>query len=172
MPQLVRPRALSVIASLFALVASPSCGSDAASSTPPPTPTVCTPGAIEECYSGAAETRGLGACKAGTHTCNPDGLAFGACEGEVLPQTETCTTSVDDDCDGRVNEDGEGCNCVPGSVASCFTGPATARGVGACKDGKQTCRADGSGYEPCTGDVLPAAETCDDALVDEDCDGQ
>lgn len=135
-------------------------------------PQVCKPGETEECYSGSKETKDLGACKAGKRTCKKDGSGWGKCEGEVLPTTETCKTPVDDDCDGRVNEDGEGCNCEPGSEASCFTGAAGARGVGACKDGKQTCRADGTGYDECQNEVGPSPEVCDNALVDEDCDGQ
>jgi hypothetical protein len=42
--------------------------------------------------------------------------------------------------------------------------------VGACRGGTQTCAADGAGYGPCEGQVLPGGETCNGA--DDDCDGQ
>lgn len=43
-------------------------------------------------------------------------------------------------------------------------------GVGLCKAGTQTCKADGSGYGGCVGEVLPALETCN-TPGDDDCDG-
>src|SRR4051812_23693232 len=33
-------------------------------------------------------------------TCKPDGSAFGACMGEVLPTAENCLTAQDENCDG------------------------------------------------------------------------
>ncbi len=67
--------------------------------------TACAPGASEVCYSGPLATLSVGACKAGTHTCNALGTGFGACLGEVTPAAaESCATPVDDDCDGVVNE--------------------------------------------------------------------
>ncbi|WP_438038944.1 hypothetical protein [Sorangium sp. So ce128] len=61
-------------------------------------------------------------------------------------------------------------SCTPGSVLVCYTGPAGTVGIGACETGTQTCRSDGLGYGPCTGDVTPAAERCA-TPVDESCDG-
>lgn len=60
----------------------------------------CSPGAVSGCYDGPPGTEGNGICKAGTHTCNPDGMGFGACTGEVQPGTEDCYTPGDEDCDG------------------------------------------------------------------------
>lgn len=131
---------------------------------------VCAPGSAEPCYAGPTGTMGVGACIAGTRTCAADGLAWGACAGEVLPAAETCATPVDDDCDGSVNEEGAGCACSPGSTATCYSGPAGTVGVGSCTAGTQECTADGTGFGPCTGEVLPAAETCA-TPADEDCDG-
>jgi hypothetical protein len=37
------------------------------------------------------------------------GTAYGPCQGQVVPVTETCNTTGDDDCDGQVNESGAGC---------------------------------------------------------------
>lgn len=61
--------------------------------------------------------------------------------------------------------------CVPGEIVPCYSGPATTVGVGACVTGQRTCNEDGLGFGPCVGEVLPAAETCEAAGVDEDCDG-
>jgi alpha-tubulin suppressor-like RCC1 family protein len=133
-------------------------------------PLVCMPGEALSCYAGPEGTKGVGACKAGTKTCTPDGSGFGPCEGEVVPQDETCNTSTDDDCDGAVNEEGLGCACVPGSAMPCYSGPSGTNGVGACVGGTQTCNGEGTGYGPCEGEVVPQAETCNSA-IDDDCDG-
>ncbi|MGK3963810.1 hypothetical protein WMF01_24855 [Sorangium sp. So ce1667] len=60
--------------------------------------------------------------------------------------------------------------CVPGSVIACYSGPEGTSGVGRCAAGAQTCHPDGSGYGPCTGEVIPAAEVCA-TPEDESCDG-
>ncbi len=131
---------------------------------------VCTPLSTESCYTGPAGTQGVGACKAGTKTCAEDGSGFGACIGQVLPAPETCNTPDDDDCDGKVNEEGAGCVCLPGTTQSCYSGPAGTAGVGACKAGTRTCNAQGTAFGPCMGEVLPATESCL-TPVDDDCDG-
>lgn len=62
---------------------------------------LCTPGEVQECYSGPAETKGQGICKSGISTCNAEGTGFGVCVGEVLPKpAEDCATALDDNCDG------------------------------------------------------------------------
>jgi hypothetical protein len=67
-----------------------------------------------------------------------------------------------------------GCPCGPaGSTRPCYPHSANpkTRGVGACKDGQQTCE---SGEVPtwgaCTGAVTPAAENCT-STMDLNCDG-
>lgn len=60
--------------------------------------------------------------------------------------------------------------CVPGAVEPCYTGPEGTDGVGLCRAGTMTCKADGSGFEACQGEILPAVEDCA-APTDEDCDG-
>jgi hypothetical protein len=132
---------------------------------------LCAPGATESCYTGPTGTSGVGACVPGTRTCNADGLAWGACQDEVTPTDETCTTAVDDDCDGMVNEEGEGCECQPNATTACYSGPDGTQGVGVCAAGTHTCNAMGTGFGDCTGETLPATETCTTA-VDDDCDGQ
>ena len=130
----------------------------------------CTPGSEVDCYSGPANTRDVGSCRAGVQTCLPEGTGFGECKGEVLPAAESCLTPEDEDCDGLVNEEGQGCVCVPQSTTSCYEGPAGTAGVGACRTGTMTCDASGTSYGACTGGVVPVAESCGNG-VDDDCDG-
>lgn len=130
----------------------------------------CTPGASEPCYGGPPGTANLGICTPGMRTCNDDGTAFGPCTGEVTPLPETCKTPQDDDCDGKVNEEGEGCVCTPSATYPCYSGPPGTLGTGACQGGMAECDAQGLGLGPCVGEVVPAPETCETPL-DEDCDG-
>jgi alpha-tubulin suppressor-like RCC1 family protein len=58
--------------------------------------------------------------------------------------------------------------CPSGATRSCYTGLLTTRGVGACRDGSQTCVA--GAWGACTGQVLPAIETCGN-LIDDNCSG-
>lgn len=58
--------------------------------------------------------------------------------------------------------------CDPGDTKPCYSGPPDTLGMGLCVAGEQTC--DQGTFGPCEGEVLPAAETCDDP-GDEDCDG-
>lgn len=62
--------------------------------------TMCTPSSVEACYDGPAATRATGTCKDGKHTCKVDGSGWGACVGEVLPKTDDCSTTADENCDG------------------------------------------------------------------------
>jgi cysteine-rich repeat protein len=90
---------------------------------------VHTPQGEAPCYTGAAETKGVGACKAGTQQCDPQGNPAGGCVGEVTPEAERCEAAeADEDCDGKVNEEGEGCICGDGYLS---TGEQ-------CDDGNQT----------------------------------
>jgi hypothetical protein len=128
----------------------------------------CTPGTTRSCYSGPAGTAGIGDCRAGTQTCvevTPGVPGWGSCTGEVLPGTETCGDSRDNDCNGLTDET---CACTPGTTRPCYSGAAATRGVGECKDGTQTCS--GTGWGACTGERLPSGEVCANGL-DEDCDG-
>jgi len=132
---------------------------------------VCIPGSLQPCYSANAATLDVGICHGGTQSCNPDGLGFGACMGEVTPGAETCNTPEDEDCDGQVNEEGTGCLCSPGAAISCYTGPAGTQGVGVCASGTALCNAEGTALGPCVDEILPGVETCN-SLQDDDCDGQ
>lgn len=62
---------------------------------------MCVPGSAASCYSGPANTEGIGICKAGTKLCNPQGTGYGACVGQILPKpVDLCSTPADDDCSG------------------------------------------------------------------------
>jgi hypothetical protein len=60
--------------------------------------------------------------------------------------------------------------CTPSEVVDCYSGASGTLDVGSCKGGKKTCKGDGSGYGPCTGEVVPKPETCA-TPEDDDCDG-
>jgi len=63
----------------------------------------CVPGSTKACYSGPIGTAGVGICKAGMQTCNPDGAGYGACSGEVLPAVENCNSAANEDCSMAVD---------------------------------------------------------------------
>ena len=64
------------------------------------TQVTCEPGTSSACYTGPEGTQDVGQCASGTQVCNDDGMSYGACEGEVLPAQDDCTTPEDEDCDG------------------------------------------------------------------------
>jgi hypothetical protein len=84
-------------------------------------------------------------------------LPFGAC------------SQVDRDF-GEPGGTGTSTPCEPGTTAPCYSGPEGTEGVGACAAGTMECKADGTGYGACSGEVLPAADDCA-TPEDEDCDG-
>lgn len=92
-----------------------------------------------------------------------------AAQGPI--ERESCGNGIDDDGDGRIDD---GCPCGSGEVQHCFPGIHANRGVGACVDGLQLCKADGRewgdwGDASCVGAVTPTVEQCDG--LDHDCDG-
>ena len=116
----------------------------------------CAPGTVRACYSGAAGTQGVGLCRAGTQTCSADGLAWGACQGEVLPAAETCDAR-DNDCNGSVDDaPGVGAVCAVG-VGDCL-----ARGVNRCNLVTHAVECGASAG-------APTAEVCDGR--DNNCNG-
>jgi hypothetical protein len=95
---------------------------------------------------------------------------YGICAGGV-PDTgnweagRPCESNGGSVCDGN----GQCLVCIPGETQSCYSGPMGTEGVGVCHAGTMTCRADGSGFDGCVGEVLPSPERCNG--VDDDCDG-
>jgi Putative metal-binding motif len=134
----------------------------------------CDLGATQACYSGPAGSEGVGACSGGSQTCEGTVAShWGSCAGEVLPATaETCGDSIDNDCNGQVDD---GCDCDPGTTESCYSGPANTEDVGVCTAGTRTCKVGPSGtgayWSPCYGEVVPALEEVCDGVLDDNCDG-
>lgn len=63
---------------------------------------ICRDGETKACaYTGPQGTENVGECKAGTKTCTNG--QWGACQEEVLPQTEICD-GLDNDCNGIVDD--------------------------------------------------------------------
>lgn len=108
----------------------------------------CTPGQTESCYTGAAETANIGACKAGTRSCDPVTNKFGMCIGEVIPKMEVCN-GLDDDCNSTADDGILEIAC----------------GVGACMVVTPGC-VNGMPGECIPGQPMP--EICDG--LDNDCD--
>ncbi len=111
----------------------------------------CNPGDSRACYDGAMGTESVGPCVGGNQTCTPQGY-WGTCGGEVTPVGEKCANSIDDNCNGMVDED-----------------------VDADGDGYTTCGGDccDSATDGC-GDpklVNPGAFEAPGNGVDDDCDG-
>lgn len=97
----------------------------------------CAPGSTQACYQGGPGTAGVGPCKAGTQTCNANGISWSACAGgQVLPKAEVCSNAVDDDCDGTVDNatdsDGDGWTSCNGDCndANALVNPGAYEAVG------------------------------------------
>jgi len=124
----------------------------------------CNPGDRIECYSGPAETVGIGVCQTGIRLCDAGGTGFGPCQNEVTPTPET-PDFRDEDCDGTV-DDGV-ChilNCDPDcahGTCSCENGPLSPCVV-TCEPGFGNCNEDTiSGADGCESNLLDVArETC------------
>lgn len=108
-------------------------------------------------------------------------LALPACSAQVVKGTYDLLTGDDASggndagtpgtCDDPLNLAGCGCNAA-GETRACYTGDADTQNKGICRDGMQTCEQSGefNVWGPCTGDVRPAAEVCDDQS-DHNCNG-
>ncbi|AKF03105.1 Tryptophan synthase alpha chain [Sandaracinus amylolyticus] len=109
-------------------------------------------GTIDEGNPGGGGSCGVetGACVAGTRVCTGGTLV---CTGAVGPGVETCN-SIDDDCDGTIDEGN------PGGGAAC------GNGTGECTQGAIQCV---GGALVCSGGTGPTTEACDGE--DDDCDG-
>lgn len=102
------------------------------------------------------------------------GRDFDASRGDAARsrvQSDSCGNGIDDDQNGLIDD---GCPCGVGEIQSCFEGAHAQRGGGMCRDGIQTCVAEGVewgdwGDAPCVGSTLPQREQC--TGLDSDCDG-
>ncbi len=118
------------------------------------------------------ESVDLGICQRGISRC-VDG-AWTICEGVVFPETRSCMSSDDNNCDGVPDNTLDAqCQCAPGETRGC--GFHDEDGTGTCKTGVETCAAWGDGSRSswpgtCVGSVGPQFDICDGKL-DEDCDG-
>jgi hypothetical protein len=124
----------------------------------------------------------VGLCTDGTQTCVASGElggSYGPCTGAVTPTNENCTDGLDHNCNGKVGCADPACaadpscntGCDAGQTRKCYTGPAGTENVGVCRDGIQTCAANGQWGATCVGEVLPAAaENCCGAK-DLNCNG-
>ncbi|MFZ5470886.1 MAG: thrombospondin type 3 repeat-containing protein [Myxococcota bacterium] len=125
------------------------------------------------CATFAAKLIGVGTCREGKALCarSSDGnLAYGACEGEVAPEDETCANlGEDNDCDGIADEVevpgplGEPCN-ASGQLGLC------ALGVSACEGGQYFCRPAQPQPEECNGKDDNCDGTVDEGFADLDGD--
>lgn len=70
------------------------------------------------CYTGPVDTEGVGICTAGDAFCVEGSFV---CEGDVLPQPETCN-DTDDNCDGVPDE---GDTCTPEGAVRLVNGEST-----------------------------------------------
>lgn len=133
----------------------------------------CEPLSVAVCpYSGPPSTAGVGVCRVAFKSCNVDGKGWGACQGEILPSTENCSTLADEDCDGQVNQPEAGCACIPGTAAICYSGALEQVGVGICTAGLKECAADGKAFGPCIGEHLSGDDEDCATPFDDDCDGE
>lgn len=134
----------------------------------------CEPGETRACFSGPANTEGVGPCTGGVETCHDDGDAWSRCDGEVAPTAETCDNNVDDDCNGAVDDvvdiDGDGYTTCDGDC--CETTDQCEQPALVNPGAVEVTAEDGSesGDENCNGAIDEAAVLCDSALALEDGD--
>lgn len=123
----------------------------------PPQPEPCeTEGAMQEC-----EGSTVGGCTPGKRYCD-DGF-WSACEGRRVPMPGLCDAYS---CEGapKLNE---GCECLVGTIESCYEGPDGTIDVGTCRGGQRICEATatGSAWSECRHQVLPEADDCSGRLT-------
>ncbi len=121
-------------------------------------------GSVDESFPESGDscnTGNSGECAAGTKICSGGAIV---CNQSVGPNPEVCGDSLDNDCDGVVDNGCSGCESDPNYALigeNCNTGIG-----GICAVGKYQCN--GSAVV-CAQTVSPAPEICDG--LDNDCDG-
>ncbi|MBK8254770.1 MAG: choice-of-anchor L domain-containing protein [Polyangiaceae bacterium] len=135
----------------------------------------CVPGETccgQSCFDLATDENNCGACN---NFCQGIPNAQVACIGgqcvqsSCNPNFADCNGKTSDGCETNIILDGN-CVCTPGQTQPCYLGAPGTQGVGPCKAGVQTCKADGLGWGSCDGQVLPVQEICANN-IDENCDG-
>ncbi|MBI5534005.1 MAG: hypothetical protein HY898_14890 [Deltaproteobacteria bacterium] len=144
----------------------------------------CTPAEVTGCYEGPPGTQNVGICVGGTKTCAASGVAWGPCNGQVLPQLDSCLNTTDDNCDGVFNNGGPGapgCACSPVGSMKCDAyglyvcggngawGPPQSCGSKLCSAtlGCVTCL---PGTGQCVGNVAHRCAPDGSSYIDEACD--
>ena len=132
---------------------------------------ICTPGSTQVCI-----------CKTGTsgvQSCEENGMYWRECicalENDGGAKDTAFFPELDLLGDGKQNEDGVDMDiggptdaaCQGDATRPCYTGKLGTSEVGLCKKGTQTCSS--GKWSGCTGEVVPAAEICDNQ--DNDCNG-
>ena len=100
-PKLMRTLAFSLI--LFAVGCGPAARQKC-TGTSCDTGATCNPGDTQACYTGSDGTKDVGPCHGGMQTCTSAGQ-WGDCAGEVTPSAEICGDNIDNDCNGKVDDD-------------------------------------------------------------------
>jgi len=108
------------------------------------------PGSTQACPTGFP-----GVCSTGTRTCQID-ATWTACTPGILPnsQPETCNT-LDDDCDGSIDEGGAGCATAPNAITACVGGNCT---IVSCTPGFANC--DGNPINGCETNTNTSVNNC------------
>jgi streptogramin lyase len=109
------------------------------------------------------------ACSASCIDHDGDGFGEGCQRGPDCddddPSVAASCTELAQRC--AQDEFAKGCPCYAGITQQCYSGPEQTVGVGGCRAGRHSCPA--GQWTGCVGEVLPAAEVCNDQ--DDDCDG-
>jgi formylglycine-generating enzyme required for sulfatase activity len=113
------------------------------------------------CATGINVVPGNSICAKGGSDCNDSNATVN------LGGTEACN-GVDDDCDGGTDNPVK--NTSGELTQACYSGPGSAKGVGECALGVQTCA--GGVFSVCVGSVLPQASDACGNGADDNCDGQ
>lgn len=144
-------------------------GDDADCSGEPNSNCACVDGEVQPC--GPEE---VGVCRRGSRTCFNQ--QFGECEGQVVAGTRDCSSSADNDCDGRPdNSLDQDCRCAIGEERSCEAHPGL-DGNAQCRAGSQRCVGQAgnqaSAFDECIGSVGPMGpDSCVVLGSDLDCSG-